>query len=217
VTSRRRSGRPPSSKPSLHMLRRCTAGPSARVRLSAVLTSATCESACGKFPSMRLPCGRTPRRAARGRWSGDEPLEERPRVVRATEEHVGIGEPERAGEEDPSPSGRPSTCWFVTYRCTKPSFIRRRSTAATVPRRRGSSSGRKPTITIKEQARVELLRAVVLHEAVERRVEAVRADVGVDRVAGGAPALERPRHAPLLDRFDRAIEGEQHIIFEWTK
>ncbi len=30
---------------------RCSAGPWARVRLKAVLTSATCENACGKFPT----------------------------------------------------------------------------------------------------------------------------------------------------------------------
>jgi hypothetical protein len=47
-----------ASEPTVSLLSaRCWAGPYARVRLCAVLIKATCENACGKFPTWRLALG----------------------------------------------------------------------------------------------------------------------------------------------------------------
>ena len=59
-----------------------------------------------------------------------------------------------------------------------------------------------------QEARVQLLRRVRLHERPELLVEAVRADVGVDLVAQGAPALHRPVQRVLLDRAHGAVERD---------
>ena len=57
------------------------------------------------------PSGRTPRRAARRRCAGASSRSNSAlRLVRAGRAAQGVGEPERAGRNAPSPPGRPSTC-----------------------------------------------------------------------------------------------------------
>src|SRR3546814_12848812 len=47
-----------------------------------------------------------------------------------------------------------------------------------------------------------------LHETVLRRVEAFVADLGMNRVAHGAPAFQRRMQAELFGRTHRAVEGD---------
>src|SRR5205823_10790964 len=55
---------------------------------------------------------------------------------------------------------------------------------------------------------VEPLRAVRLGEGIQLDVEALLADLAVDRCADLPPALDRPRAAEPLDRLDAAIERD---------
>ena len=59
-----------------------------------------------------------------------------------------------------------------------------------------------------QQARVQLLAAVGLDEGAELGVEALRADLAVDPLAQRAPAVDRALEPELLDRADRAVEGD---------
>jgi hypothetical protein len=68
--------------------------------LWAVLTSPTCERACGKFPTNRRPAGVV----LLGKESEvvaqvEDPLEEPPRLTAAALKREVVGEPEGAGEE----------------------------------------------------------------------------------------------------------------------
>ena len=65
-----------------------------------MLSSATCEKACGKLPTCRFE----PRIVFLGEQADvvaqrEQPLEQAPRVVVAAEQHVVVGQPEAAGEE----------------------------------------------------------------------------------------------------------------------
>ncbi|GJE46333.1 hypothetical protein AEGHOMDF_5536 [Methylobacterium soli] len=61
-----------------------------------------------------------------------------------------------------------------------------------------------------QQARVEALRAVILHEAVEFRIEALLADLPVDLVPDLDPTLDRCGRsiAGLREAADRPVEGD---------
>src|SRR5882672_853450 len=59
-----------------------------------------------------------------------------------------------------------------------------------------------------QEACVEVLRTVRLHEGAGVVIEPAFANVAVDRVAQDAPLLHRSLAAELLDRLDRAIDGD---------
>src|SRR5688500_17628951 len=71
-----------------------------------------------------------------------------------------------------------------------------------------------------QQARVGLLRAVVLHERVERAIEPALADLRVERAPDLPPAIDRAGELPLLDRTHGAVEGDprHHLrVYEVTQ
>src|SRR5262245_53617839 len=59
-----------------------------------------------------------------------------------------------------------------------------------------------------QQARIEFLRSVALHEAVPFGVEAVPAYVVVDAPTQRSPSSNRPREAELFAAADRAVDGD---------
>ena len=59
-----------------------------------------------------------------------------------------------------------------------------------------------------QQARIELFRAVRLHERPERVVVAALGHFPVDRVAHLAPPIDRPVEVVLFDRADGAVERD---------
>ena len=107
----------------------------------------------------------------------------------------------------PSPCASPVSISAGSWRITKPSCSRRRSTArdgahdARVVGRQETGGGDQ------QQAAVEPLRAVGLHEAAQLGVVAVGADVVVDLPRHRAPALDRSFQAELFGELDAAIEG----------
>ncbi|TML58572.1 MAG: cytochrome b, partial [Actinobacteria bacterium] len=126
---------------------RCLIGAASRPRLWAVLTSATCENACGKLPTRRpafvsYSSDRRPTSLRRpsNRWNSASASTCRPCRTR-----LSASQNEQAMNA-PSPPGKPSTSSSSsTERRTNPSLVRSRSTARTVPTIRSSVADMKPT------------------------------------------------------------------------
>src|SRR4029453_2349442 len=113
------------------------------------------------------------------------------------------------------PCASPVSTSAGSWRITKPPWSRRPSTARMVPRIRGSSGGRKPVVGDQQQAAVEPLRAIGLHEASQLGVEAVAADVVVNLPRHRAPALDRPLQPEVARELGAAVEGDpRHDLAE---
>src|SRR5205085_7122942 len=67
--------------------------------------------------------------------------------------------------------------------------------------------GHEPDQRNHEQARVELVAAVVLHEGAELLIEALRAYFRMDVVADATPVLQRTVATHLLNGLDGAVES----------
>ena len=178
------------------------------------------ENACGKLPSWRLASGRTPRTAGRRRCTA-QAAARRSRAPR----HGGpcsarlSASQKRAGQEGALARGRPSTLGRrVGSARTNPSVISSRWIASTVPTMRGSLARQEADQRHHQQLRVERVGAVVLDERFARRVEALAADVGVDRVAQRAPLVQRPlQPACCSTALTARSNATQAITLEWVK
>ena len=190
---------------------RCSAGFSARVRLNAVLISATCENACGKLPRWRF---------ARGSYSSlNSPtslarptrrLNSRSASSTAAEQQVGVGEPEAAGEERAF-ARRQSVARFqrvvAQHQPVDDEIALDRLDGRAIARIvRLQEADRRE----QQQAGVEIAAAVGAHEAVARLAPAMRRHVVADRVAHGAPAFHVAGQAEHLGAFDGAVERDPH-------
>ena len=139
----------------------------------------------------------------------EQPLEQPLGVVAAAEQHVGVGQPEAAGEERAlarrqavaARSGVVAQHEAVDDQLA----LDRRDGAAM----RGSSGGGSRPSASSSRLASSSLAAVGLHEAVALRVEAVRADVGVDLVAHvRASARRSPGRPNISALLMRAIERD---------
>ena len=157
------------------------------------------------------PPGRTPPRSGRGRSAARAAARTAPA-------------PRRAGR---SARGRRRTRTSTAGRRPRPAAARRprrsprrprtgrsarpgssaRPIASTVPATRSSSAGRKPTSGISRRLASSRFEPYDWTNAPSSRVEAVRADVGVDLVADPPPPVDRPLATERPRRPDRPVEG----------
>ena len=175
--------------------------------VSAVLTSPMCENACGKLPTSRPSFG--------SYSSESRPRSLRSASSRSNSSRASSSSPSRTRlstnqkeqrKNAPSPGGRPSTSARLLVVAVAlheavdeelaPHRLERAAHARVVRREEADERDR-------EQARVEPLRAVRLHERAELRVEALLEHLGVDLVADRPPALDRPVAARAPRQADR--------------
>ena len=181
-----------------------------------------CENACGKLPIMRFVVGVVLlREHADVVLQAAETLEQLARFVLASDEREVVDQPERRQQERPL-AGRETVDRVVVGRRValhEPvdhQLALDRLDGADDPRiarRQEADAGEH------EQAGVELVRAVVLHEAVLLRVEALLADLGLHLVGELAPPIDRQLGAARAARaiFAARSNATHAITFDWVK
>ena len=176
-----------------------------------MLIRATCEKACGKFPSSRSAFGSySSERRPTSLQSRTEPLEHLLCLVVASEQREVVGEPEARHQEG---ALGPFQAVDVLVGVGLVSTDEAVGDEPLLDRLDGADDarviGRQEADRCEhEQARVEQLRAVVLGERVELRVEALLADLRVDFVAQLPPMVHRSlRQDAVLRQRDGAVEG----------
>ena len=158
----------------------------------------------------------------------DQPLDQRTRLLAAVQADEVVGIPERAGQERALVAGQPVR-GLVLGVVAQHEAVPHQGAADRVD---GADYARiilrqEAHMGDQQQARVEALRAVGLHEAVQLRIEPLGADLGVDLVADLAPARHRHVAGPgrpvvhageadrvlllalrLLEGADGTVEGD---------
>ena len=136
----------------------------------------------------------------------EQPLEERRRLLAAAHQRQVVDEPERAGEEHPLAARHPVEVVVGDIAAHQPvdaEPLLDRLDRAGDPR----VLGRQEADQRQHQERaVERLAAVVLHEAVQPRVEPLAADLGVDPVGDRPPAVGRAGQPEAGHRLRRPVE-----------
>ena len=183
-----------------YALRRCSAGVAAAGdRFIAVLTSPTCENACGKLPTSRPACGSY---SSASRPTSLRSASSRSKIRRRLVVPAHAGRRLSASQKVQAQERPLARRQAVDRRLGRRSGARSRraagrcSIAATVPRTRGSSAGRKPTSGIISRLASSSLRAVGLDERAQLRRRTPR---------GRPRAWISSRSAPPA--LDRAVAG----------
>ena len=186
-----------------------------------MLINATCENACGMFPSIRFAAGSySSESSPTSLRSPEQPLEDLEGLVPPAHQDEVVGEPERSKQEGALAWREPVDAVVlasVAYRRTKPSTSSSRWIASTVPTIRGSSGGQEADQGSISRLASSWLGAVVLGEASSRSFEPLVAHVGVDLVAScasGRPVRPGRTPRPICTARSKATQA---MTFEWVK
>ena len=171
--------------------------------------SPICEKPCGKLPTRRFRTGSYSSASSPRSLRTAKRLSNSLAASSKTAEHdIGVGQPEAAGEERAFFAADPII--DLVGRITQHEAVVDKAPLDRLDRadRARVVDRQEANLRDEEEARVQGLAAIILHEAAALGVEAVFADIGVDRVAQLPPAIDRTFQAEVLGGFDRPVERD---------